>query len=100
MPSSLRSSTDGSTQKARRRRSRRATQSAPIRCGAARRRGERAARQPVRIVELARRQGVALDALFAAAGVGTTLPRDAIVTADLEIKYAGYFERERIQADG
>ncbi len=55
--------------------------------------------QPVRIVDLARRQGVTLDALFAAAGVGTTLPREAVVTAELEIKYEGYFERERIQAD-
>ncbi len=28
----------------------------------------------------------------------TELSREAIVTADLEIKYAGYFERERVQA--
>jgi tRNA uridine 5-carboxymethylaminomethyl modification enzyme len=55
--------------------------------------------QPVRVVELARRQHVSLDALFAAAGVGNGLPRDALVTAELEIKYAGYFEREREQAD-
>ncbi len=55
--------------------------------------------QPVRIVDLARRQGVALEALFAAAGVGVALPREAVVTAELEIKYEGYFERERIQAD-
>jgi len=55
--------------------------------------------QPVRIVELARRQGVTLDALFAAAGVGAALPREVLVTAELEIKYEGYFERERIQAD-
>jgi tRNA uridine 5-carboxymethylaminomethyl modification enzyme len=55
--------------------------------------------QPVRLVELARRQHVSLDALLGAAGVGTTLPREAIVTTELEIKYAGYFEREREQAD-
>jgi tRNA uridine 5-carboxymethylaminomethyl modification enzyme len=55
--------------------------------------------QPVRVVEVARRQHVSLDALFAAAGVGEDLPRDAVVTAELEIKYAGYFERERQQAD-
>ena len=55
--------------------------------------------QPVRIVELARRQGVTLDALFDVAAVGATLPRDAVVSADLEIKYAGYFARERQQAD-
>jgi tRNA uridine 5-carboxymethylaminomethyl modification enzyme len=55
--------------------------------------------QPVRVVELARRQHVSLDALLGAAGVGEALPREAIVTAELEIKYAGYFEREREQAD-
>jgi tRNA uridine 5-carboxymethylaminomethyl modification enzyme len=55
--------------------------------------------QPHRMVELARRQGVTLDALFARLSVGQDLPRDAVVTTDLEIKYEGYFERERIQAD-
>jgi tRNA uridine 5-carboxymethylaminomethyl modification enzyme len=55
--------------------------------------------QPQRIVELARRQGMSLDALFAVTGVGDDLPRDAVVTTDLEIKYEGYFERERVQAD-
>jgi tRNA uridine 5-carboxymethylaminomethyl modification enzyme len=53
----------------------------------------------VRIVEVARRQDVMLSALFAAAGVGAEIEFDALVTADLEIKYAGYFERERVQAD-
>ncbi|HUR00714.1 MAG TPA: FAD-dependent oxidoreductase, partial [Gemmatimonadaceae bacterium] len=53
----------------------------------------------VRIRELARRQEVHLADLLAAADVGSNLQPDAIVTADLEIKYAGYFERERIQAD-
>ena len=54
---------------------------------------------PVRTVELARRQGVTLAAVFGAAAVGAALPRDAVVTAELEIKYAGYFARERLQAD-
>jgi tRNA uridine 5-carboxymethylaminomethyl modification enzyme len=54
---------------------------------------------PVRATELVRRQGVSLEAVFTAAGVGADLPRDALVTAELEIKYAGYFDRERIQAD-
>jgi tRNA uridine 5-carboxymethylaminomethyl modification enzyme len=54
--------------------------------------------QPVKLVELARRPQVALDALFAAAGIGADLSREALITADLEIKYAGYFERERLQA--
>ncbi|HEY2374795.1 MAG TPA: tRNA uridine-5-carboxymethylaminomethyl(34) synthesis enzyme MnmG [Gemmatimonadaceae bacterium] len=53
----------------------------------------------VRITELAKRQGVTLTDLFAAAGVGADLDRDAVVTAELEIKYSGYFEREREQAD-
>ena len=33
------------------------------------------------------------------AGVGRDLPRDAIVSTELEIKYEGYFAREREQAD-
>lgn len=53
----------------------------------------------VRAVELVRRQGVSLAALFAAAGVGAELPRDAVVGAELEIKYAGYFEKERSRAN-
>jgi tRNA uridine 5-carboxymethylaminomethyl modification enzyme len=53
----------------------------------------------VRITELAKRQSVHLAELFAAADVGRALDRDAIVTAELEIKYAGYFEREREQAE-
>jgi tRNA uridine 5-carboxymethylaminomethyl modification enzyme len=61
--------------------------------------GTTALAHPVRIIELARRQGVSLDALFAAAGIGAMLPRDAVVSTDLEIKYAGYFAREREQAD-
>ena len=55
--------------------------------------------QPVRIVEVARRQDVSLRALLDAVGQGADLDDDALVTADLEIKYAGYFERERAQAD-
>jgi tRNA uridine 5-carboxymethylaminomethyl modification enzyme len=54
---------------------------------------------PVRAAELARRQGVSLAAVLVAAGTGIELPRDALITAELEIKYAGYFERERVQAD-
>ncbi len=51
------------------------------------------------IADVARRQGVSLQALFAAAGVGGTLPAEAVVTAELELKYAGYLARERAQAD-
>ncbi len=53
----------------------------------------------VKIVEVARRQGVTLRDIMAAAGVGGDLSSDALTTADLEIKYAGYFERERMQAE-
>jgi tRNA uridine 5-carboxymethylaminomethyl modification enzyme len=53
----------------------------------------------VRIAEVARRQSVALSDLFRAAGIGETLPADAVVSTELELKYAGYFERERAQAE-
>ena len=53
----------------------------------------------VKLGELAKRQGIALLDLFRAAGVGAELPLDAVVTSELEMKYAGYFERERVQAE-
>jgi len=53
----------------------------------------------VKIAEVARRQEVPLRSLFQAVGVGEWIDDTALITADLEIKYAGYFERERIQAD-
>jgi tRNA uridine 5-carboxymethylaminomethyl modification enzyme len=53
----------------------------------------------VRIEEVARRQDVSLGALFAAAGVGADLPADAVISTELELKYAGYFVRERVAAD-
>ena len=53
----------------------------------------------VRMVDVARRQNVSLLDLLRAASADEGLPRDAVVTADLEIKYAGYFERERVQAE-
>ena len=55
--------------------------------------------QSVRIIEVARRQEVSLHALLRAVGLGAGIDDEALVTADLEIKYAGYFERERVQAD-
>jgi tRNA uridine 5-carboxymethylaminomethyl modification enzyme len=36
--------------------------------------------------------------LFDATGVGRDLQVEAVVTAELELKYAGYFSRERDQA--
>jgi tRNA uridine 5-carboxymethylaminomethyl modification enzyme len=53
----------------------------------------------VKIAELARRQEVSLAALFAAAGVAGAPAGEAVVTAELEIKYSGYFVREREAAD-
>jgi tRNA uridine 5-carboxymethylaminomethyl modification enzyme len=53
----------------------------------------------VRIAEVARRQDVALHELFHAVGVGAELSHDAVVSTELELKYAGYFERERVQAE-
>jgi tRNA uridine 5-carboxymethylaminomethyl modification enzyme len=53
----------------------------------------------VRIIELARRQGVSLADLFTLCSVGSELEREALITAELEIKYSGYFSREREQAE-
>ena len=53
----------------------------------------------VKIIEVARRQGVSLADLFEATGVGEDIDADSLITAELELKYAGYFERERLQAD-
>jgi tRNA uridine 5-carboxymethylaminomethyl modification enzyme len=53
----------------------------------------------VRIAEVAKRQGVALSDLFAATSVGAGIGSDALTTTELELKYDGYFERERSQAD-
>ena len=53
----------------------------------------------VRAIELTRRQDVSLQAVFAAAGVGDTLPVDAVVGAELEIKYERYFDKERNRAN-
>jgi tRNA uridine 5-carboxymethylaminomethyl modification enzyme len=60
--------------------------------------GSARANQSVKVADLARRQGVALGQLFAALGIGAELLSEAVVTADLELKYAGYFARERDQA--
>ncbi len=55
--------------------------------------------QTVRIAELAKRQDVELRALFQIADVGDALALDAVTSTELEIKYAGYFDRERVQAE-
>jgi tRNA uridine 5-carboxymethylaminomethyl modification enzyme len=53
----------------------------------------------VKIVELTKRQGISLADLFATCNVGAELEAEALVTAELEIKYSGYFDREREQAE-
>jgi tRNA uridine 5-carboxymethylaminomethyl modification enzyme len=60
--------------------------------------GESPLSHGMKIAEVAKRPGVSLLALFAAAGSPAD-DRDAALTAELELKYAGYFERERVQAD-
>lgn len=56
-------------------------------------------KQPARIAELAKRHRVELASLLRAVGLGLDLPSDSLLTAELELKYAGYFERERTHAD-
>jgi tRNA uridine 5-carboxymethylaminomethyl modification enzyme len=53
----------------------------------------------MRIAEVVKRQGIGLSDLFSAAGVAVDLAADAVITTELELKYDGYFERERVQAD-
>jgi tRNA uridine 5-carboxymethylaminomethyl modification enzyme len=55
--------------------------------------------QPVRVHELAKRHRVELRQLLTIASVGTHIELDALTSTELEIKYAGYFDRERVQAD-
>jgi tRNA uridine 5-carboxymethylaminomethyl modification enzyme len=61
--------------------------------------GSTSIQQPMKIIELVKRQDVSLRTLLDAAGVGRDVPDDATITADLEIKYEGYFARERDQAE-
>jgi tRNA uridine 5-carboxymethylaminomethyl modification enzyme len=60
--------------------------------------GSRPLAHAVRAIELAKRQDISLASLLAAAGVGADLAHDAIIGAELEIKYAGYFDKERARA--
>ena len=53
----------------------------------------------VRVSELARRHGIALTDLFAAAGVTTGFSPEGLLSAELGMKYSGYFAREKAQAD-
>ena len=53
----------------------------------------------MRVREVARRQHISLSAVFAAAGLEREFTSDAIASVELELKYAGFFERERVLAD-
>src|SRR5688572_10060091 len=61
--------------------------------------GSATVHQPVRIAELARRNAVGLADLIGATGKQTITDRDALITVELELKYAGYFARERVHAE-
>ncbi|MGK2935845.1 MAG: tRNA uridine-5-carboxymethylaminomethyl(34) synthesis enzyme MnmG [Gemmatimonadaceae bacterium] len=53
----------------------------------------------MKISEVTKRNGVSLSGLFAAVGAAAELAPESVLSAELEIKYAGYFERERAHAD-
>lgn len=57
--------------------------------------GESLPPHAVRIAELVRRPPVPLAPLLAAAGVGGALTPDAVTSAEVELKYGAYAERER-----
>ncbi len=61
--------------------------------------GSNALEHSVKVAEVAKRQDISLAALFAAVGVGQHLESAVVISTELEIKYAGYFDRERVQAD-
>lgn len=70
-------------------------QAAPILTGA----GESALAHAVRVAELAKRPMVSVTPALRAAGVTNEINADAALTVELELKYSGYFERERQQAE-
>ncbi len=51
-----------------------------------------------RVADVAKRQGLSLAELLRAAGVDTAWDQEILTAVELELKYAGYFERERAQA--
>jgi tRNA uridine 5-carboxymethylaminomethyl modification enzyme len=53
----------------------------------------------VKVAEVVRRPGIGLAELLEAAGVSVGDLDEALVTAELELKYAGYYLRERQAAD-
>jgi tRNA uridine 5-carboxymethylaminomethyl modification enzyme len=61
--------------------------------------GSTALPHAMKVIDVAKRQDISLLELLRAAGIAELPSRDATITAELEIKYGGYFERERVQAD-
>ena len=61
--------------------------------------GSAAVTQSVKISELARRHGVTLSDLFRASGIDSMFSPESLLSAELGMKYAGYFAREKAQAD-
>lgn len=55
--------------------------------------------QAQRIGKLVRRNGVSLAALFAAAAISLPDDAEAMTSVELELKYSGYFTRERAAAE-
>ena len=53
----------------------------------------------MRAAELAKRPGVGLAQLLRAAGASVEIDENVAVTVELELKYSGYFNRERTQAE-
>ena len=55
--------------------------------------------QSIKVSELAKRHGVTLSDLFQASGVDSHFSPESLLSAELAMKYAGYFAREKTQAD-
>ncbi len=62
-------------------------------------RGSQPIGQSVRLAELAKRHGVSLRELVRAAEVEVSAEHAVFTSVELELKYAGYFARERTQAE-
>jgi len=62
-------------------------------------RGSAPIRQAMRVAELTRRNGISLADALGMAGIPPDEFREACVSVELELKYAGYFERERVHAE-
>ncbi len=62
-------------------------------------RGSAPIRQPARLADLVRRNSVSLRDLMMIADAALPDDAEALVSVELELKYAGYFEREKVAAE-